>query len=144
MGHGGRCWQGTQVGEGWQVPLGEPRHLDQTLLLSSSSGRKPPVPPRAAVKLEAQAKPILVHTGNVSLALVSKVISGEREEKMTELGWRLYLPGRERGVGRDPALLFLAGWGTEEDSKQWGTSRSGLCCLSVPFPPATPDPSASL
>ena len=64
------------------MPLGEPRHLDQTLLLSSSSGRKPPVPPRAAVKQEAQAKPILVHTGNVSLALVSKVISGEREGKM--------------------------------------------------------------
>ena len=104
---------------------------------------KPPYP-WASLKQEAQAKHILIQTWTISLALVSKVILGESEEKMTKLGWLLYLFGWECSVGSDPVLLFLADWRTEEDSKQWGTLHSGLFASWCPSLPATPDPSACL
>lgn len=75
---------------------------------------------QAALKQEAQGKKLLIQTQNSSLDPVSKVISGESGGKMTKLGWLLYLFGFEWSVGSDPVLLFLAGCGTKEDSKQWG------------------------
>lgn len=54
-------------------------------------------------------------------------------------GWHVALLGLDRSVGSHPALLFLVGWETEDDSKQWGTGlvRRGLlmlvpACCSVP------------
>lgn len=121
---------------GWRVPPWECRRLDRSPLLSSHSGLWAETPPslQAALEQEAQGKRLLIQTQNSSLDLVSKVISGESGGKMTKLGWLLYLVGFEWSVGRDPALLFLAGRGTAEDSKQWGTLHSCLFCLLVSFP----------
>lgn len=120
---------------GWQVPPWKCQHLDRSLLLSSHSGLWSEISHRqAALKQEAQGKRLLIQTQNSSLNLVSKVISGESGGKMTKLGWLLYLFGFEWSVGSDPVLLFLAGCGTEEDSKQWGTLHLCLFCLLVTFP----------
>lgn len=100
--------------------------------------------PLGILEAGSPTKHILIQSWTISLALVSKVILGESEEKMTKLGWLLYLFGWECSVGSDPVLLFLADWRTEEDSKQWGTLCSGLFASWCPSLPATPDPSASL
>lgn len=89
--------------------------------------------PQTALKQGVQAQ-FLLETRNISLDLVSKVISGASGEMMTKLGWLLYLFGMEWSVGSHPVLLFLAGCGTEEDSKQWGTLHLCLFCLLVTFP----------
>lgn len=53
---------------------------------------------------------------------------------MTKLGWLSYLFGMEWSLGSDPVLLFLAGCGVEEDSKQWGTLHSCLFSFLDTFP----------
>lgn len=92
---------------------------------------RPPSP--TALEQEVQAQ-LLLQTWTISLDLVSKVILGESGDKMTKLGWLLYLFGMERSLGSDPVLLFLAGCGVGEDSKQWGTLHSCLFCLLDTFP----------
>lgn len=105
----------------WQVPPWERQHLDRSLLLSSHSGLWSEIPPPpGSLEARSPGKKLLIQTQNSSLDLVSKVISGESGGKMTKLGWLLYLFGFEWSVGSDPVLLFLAGCGTKEDSKQWG------------------------